>query len=81
MCSPNYSPNPIGAGDFRTLAPQAVGHLPSVEARWPTPAFTLDEVTPHPADVAGFDVFLQRYRHTLPVQQAAVDHTRKAVIP
>jgi sugar (pentulose or hexulose) kinase len=39
----------------------------------------LDEVKPEPADVAGFDAFMHRYLQALPVQQAAVDHTRKAV--
>ena len=37
----------------------------------------LDEVKPDPADVAGFDAFLQRYVQALPVQQAAVENTRK----
>jgi sugar (pentulose or hexulose) kinase len=37
----------------------------------------LDEVKPDPADVAGFDAFLQRYVQALPVQQAAVANTRK----
>jgi len=32
----------------------------------------LAEVTPDPADVAGFDIFVQRYVRALPVQQAAV---------
>ena len=40
----------------------------------------LDEIKPDPVDVAGFDVFMHRYVQALPVQQAAVDHTRKAVI-
>ncbi len=40
----------------------------------------LDEITPDPADVAGFDAFLQRYVEALPVQRAAVDHTRKAAL-
>jgi len=38
----------------------------------------LDEIRPVPADVAGFDVFIQRYIQALPVQQAAVEHTRAA---
>ncbi len=38
----------------------------------------LDEVKPDLADVAGFDAFLQRYVQALPVQQAAVQHTRQA---
>ena len=41
----------------------------------------LDEITPTPADVAGFDAFLLRYIQALPVQRAAVDHTRKAAVP
>jgi sugar (pentulose or hexulose) kinase len=44
----------------------------------------VDQVTPDPVDVAGFDAFLQRYLKALPIQQAAVDHTgdhtRKAFI-
>ena len=40
----------------------------------------LDEVKPDPVDVAGFDAFMQRYVQALPVQQAAVEHTRKAAI-
>jgi sugar (pentulose or hexulose) kinase len=40
----------------------------------------LDEVKPDPVDVAGFDAFMQRYVQALPVQQAAVEHTRKATI-
>ena len=40
----------------------------------------LDEVKPDPVDVAGFDAFTQRYVQALPVQQAAVEHTRKADI-
>jgi len=38
----------------------------------------LDEITPDPADVAGFDAYMARFVQALPVQQAAVDHTRKA---
>jgi sugar (pentulose or hexulose) kinase len=38
----------------------------------------LDEIKPDPADVAGFDAFMQRYVQALPVQQAAVEHSRKA---
>jgi sugar (pentulose or hexulose) kinase len=38
----------------------------------------VDEITPDPADVAGFDAFMRRYVQALPVQRAAVDHTRKA---
>ena len=40
----------------------------------------LDEVKPDPADVAGFDAFMQRYVEALPVQRAAVDHTSKAAV-
>ena len=35
----------------------------------------LDTVEPDPADVAGFDAFMQRYVAALPVERAAVDHT------
>ena len=38
----------------------------------------LRRIEPDPADVAGFDAFMQRYIPALPVQRAAVDHTRKA---
>jgi sugar (pentulose or hexulose) kinase len=39
----------------------------------------LDEVKPDPVDVAGFDAFMQRYVQALPVQQAAVEHTRATI--
>ncbi|HWH99031.1 MAG TPA: FGGY-family carbohydrate kinase [Propionibacteriaceae bacterium] len=35
----------------------------------------LDTVDPDPADVAGFDRFIQRYLATLPVERAAVEHS------
>jgi sugar (pentulose or hexulose) kinase len=35
----------------------------------------LEAVEPDPADVIGFDAFMQRYVAGLPVQQAAVEHT------
>ncbi len=35
---------------------------------------TGDCVVPVPADVAGFNAFMERYRAGLPVEQAAVDH-------
>jgi sugar (pentulose or hexulose) kinase len=35
----------------------------------------LDTVEPDAQDVAGFDAFIQRFVDTLPVEQAAVDHT------
>jgi sugar (pentulose or hexulose) kinase len=35
----------------------------------------LEAVRPDPADVAGFDAFMQRYIAALPVQRAAVEHT------
>ena len=35
----------------------------------------LEAVRPDPADVAGFDAFMQRYIRALPVQRAAVEHT------
>jgi sugar (pentulose or hexulose) kinase len=40
----------------------------------------LDEIAPDPADVAGFDAFMERFVLALPVQRAAVDHTRKALV-
>ena len=41
-------------------------------------AAELDVIKPDVADVAGFDVFMHRYVQALPVQRAAVEHTRKA---
>jgi sugar (pentulose or hexulose) kinase len=38
----------------------------------------LQTVEPDPADVAGFDAFMQRYVAGLPVQRAAVDHVSPA---
>lgn len=35
----------------------------------------LDEITPDPADVAGFDAFMKRYVEALPVQVATVAHS------
>lgn len=35
----------------------------------------LDTVAPEPADVAGFDAFMQRYVAALPIQRAAVEHS------
>ncbi|WP_433824405.1 xylulokinase [Actinoplanes sp. CA-015351] len=35
----------------------------------------LDTVSPDPADVAGFNEFMQRYVSALPIQQAAVDNS------
>ena len=40
----------------------------------------LDEIAPDPADVAGFDAFMERFVLALPVQRAAVDHTGKALV-
>jgi sugar (pentulose or hexulose) kinase len=40
------------------------------------PDTDLPTVAPDPADVAGFDTFLQRYVAALPVERAAVDHLR-----
>ena len=40
-------------------------------------AAELDVIKPDVADVAGFDVFMHRYVQALPVQRAAVEHTRK----
>jgi sugar (pentulose or hexulose) kinase len=39
---------------------------------------TLSTVEPDPADVAGFDAFMQRYVAALPVERAAVDHVSPA---
>src|SRR3712207_3703197 len=36
---------------------------------------TLDTMEPNPADVAGFDAFIQRYVAALPVERAAVEHS------
>jgi len=36
----------------------------------------LDEINPDPADVAGFNTFMERYVQALPIQRAAVDSTR-----
>jgi sugar (pentulose or hexulose) kinase len=36
----------------------------------------LQTVDPQPADVAGFDAFIQRYVAALPVEKAAVEHLR-----
>jgi sugar (pentulose or hexulose) kinase len=36
----------------------------------------LDTVVPDPADVSGFDAFIQRYAAALPVERAAVEHSR-----
>ena len=35
----------------------------------------VDEIAPDPADVAGFNAFIERYIEALPVQQAAVAHS------
>jgi hypothetical protein len=35
----------------------------------------LETVEPDPADVAGFDAFIQRYVAALPVERAAVEHS------
>jgi len=47
---------------------------------------TLQTVEPDPADVAGFEAFMQRYVAALPVERAAVDHVpvgpaRTAITP
>jgi hypothetical protein len=36
----------------------------------------LDTVDPDPADVAGFEAFIQRYVAALPVERAAVEYSR-----
>ena len=38
----------------------------------------LDTVDPDPNDVVGFDAFIQRYVATLPVERAAVEHSRSS---
>ncbi|WP_436534900.1 xylulokinase [Actinoplanes sp. HUAS TT8] len=38
-------------------------------------AAELETAAPDPADVAGFDAFMQRYVAALPIEQAAVDHS------
>jgi hypothetical protein len=35
----------------------------------------LETVEPDPADVAGFEAFIERFVAALPVEQAAVDHS------
>jgi hypothetical protein len=40
----------------------------------------LDEIRPEPADVVGFDAFMQRRFQARPVQQEAAERTQKAVI-
>jgi hypothetical protein len=35
----------------------------------------LDEIKPDPADVEGFDAFIQRYVRALPLQRTAIAHT------
>jgi sugar (pentulose or hexulose) kinase len=42
------------------------------------PAAALETAEPDPADVAGFDAFVQRYVAGLPVERAAVDHVSPA---
>ena len=42
------------------------------------PGANLQTAEPDPADVAGFDAFLQRYVAALPVERAAVDHVSPA---
>ncbi|HEX2551707.1 MAG TPA: hypothetical protein VHK64_08950, partial [Nocardioidaceae bacterium] len=39
---------------------------------------SLRTVEPDPADVAGFDAFMERYVAALPVERAAVDHLSPA---
>lgn len=35
----------------------------------------LETIQPNPTDVTGFDTFIQRYIHALPIERAAVEHT------
>ena len=39
------------------------------------PDSSLEAAEPDPADVAGFDAFIQRYIAALPVERAAVEHS------
>ncbi|MBG0563844.1 xylulokinase [Actinoplanes aureus] len=69
-----------GAWGIAVLAAFLVGRTPgqSLDDYLTTSVFAgaqLDTAEPDPADVAGFDAFMQRYVAALPVQQAAVEHS------
>ncbi|GAB4082155.1 ATPase [Modestobacter muralis] len=68
-----------GAWGIAVLAAFAAGRTPgqSLPDYLDTAVFTgadLRTVDPDPADVAGFDAFMQRYLAGLPVERAAVEH-------
>ncbi len=68
-----------GAWGIAVLAAFAAGRTPgqSLAEHLDATVFagtTLETVRPEPADVAGFDAFVQRYVAGLPVVRAAVDH-------
>jgi sugar (pentulose or hexulose) kinase len=68
-----------GAWGIAVLAAFATGRAPdqTLADYLDTAVFTdaaLQTVEPDPADVAGFDAFMQRYVAALPVERAAVEH-------
>ena len=68
-----------GAWGIAVLAAFVTGRSPeqSLTDYLDTAVFTdavLRTADPEPADVAGFDAFMQRYVAALPVERAAVDH-------
>jgi sugar (pentulose or hexulose) kinase len=68
-----------GAWGIAVLAAFATGRSPgqSLADYLDTTVFTgtsLQTAAPEPADVAGFDAFMQRYVAALPVERAAVEH-------
>jgi sugar (pentulose or hexulose) kinase len=75
-----------GAWGIAVLAAFAAGRTPgrSLAEHLDTTVFagtTLETVRPEPADVAGFDAFVQRYVAGLPVVRAAVDHVEHVGTP
>ena len=72
-----------GAWGIAVLAAFAAGRTPeqSLADYLDTEVFrgaSLRTVEPDPADVAGFDAFMERYVAALPVERAAVDHLSPA---
>jgi len=70
-----------GAWGIAVLAAFAAGRAPgqNLPDYLDTEVFTgagLQTVQPDPADVAGFEAFMQRYLAGLPVERAAVEHVR-----
>jgi sugar (pentulose or hexulose) kinase len=68
-----------GAWGIAVLAAFATGRSPgqNLADYLDTTVFTgtsLQTAQPEPADVAGFDAFMQRYVAGIPVERAAVDH-------